>query len=80
MNERLRVWYIGKVPAKAEDFVYIEVEDVKQAKLVLHTLTERDLKDDRVTDNAMGLEEYDPCGDEWCEWYDDEGRDIKEVM
>ena len=46
----------------------------KEANLVIMVLTQRDWKDDRITDNMMGLEEFDDG--EWGEYYDDNGGSL----
>ena len=79
--EKLRVWHncqVGKV-----DNFYVEVENVEQAWKILNTLWDYDLfqyenniKPDYC--NVSGLEYFDEEEQDWCEWYDDDGYDIKE--
>ena len=76
MKKKLRVWYIDRVPC--DKSTYISVNNVKEAVLIIKALIERDLNDDRITDNAMGLQEY--IDNEWSEYYDKDGRDIDEIM
>lgn len=76
MENKLRVWYADRMPIKKA--TKIAVKNVGEAILVLNTLIQRDLNDDRITDNIMGLESYEDG--EWCEYYDSEGRDIDEIM
>jgi len=74
--KKLRVWYIDRVPMKRETI--IEVKNVEEAKLVIKTLTERDLNDERITDNVICLQEFD--GEDWMDYTDEDGRDIDEIM
>ena len=67
---------MDRLPVK--NTLYIKVKDIKEAKLVIMVLTQRDLKDDRITDNMMGLEEFD--NGEWGEYYNEDGQDIDEIM
>lgn len=83
----LRVWWVPQVPGAQ---FKVAVESVTQAILVLTTLANYDLfqlhnniKPDFC--NAGGLEVFDEedCGEDgdgWSEWYDEEGRDIDEVI
>ena len=73
---QLRVWYMDRIPAKK--ITEFNVDNLKQATLVIKTLTARDLNDERITDNCMGLEEFD--GDEWNEYYNDDGDDIETII
>ena len=74
--KKLRVWYIDRLPMKKETI--IEVKNVEEAKLVIKTLTERDLNDERITDNVMSFQEFD--GEDWTDYTDEDGRDIDEIM
>jgi hypothetical protein len=56
------------------------VASVEDAALVIDAWSLSDLLATAVAWNAFGLEEYDADAGEWSEWYDDEGRDIDEVM
>ena len=78
---KLRVWHNCQVGA-VENF-YVEVESIEQAWKILNTLWDYDLfqyenniKPDYC--NASGLESFDEEEQEWCEWCDDDGLDIKE--
>ena len=75
MSEKLRVWYVENVPGNP---IYFHVSSVQEAKLKIEELTHADLHNPDVYSNAMGLEEYD--GEEWTEYYDEQGRDIMELM
>ena len=75
---RLRVWYVKNPPANAE---YFEVDSVEKAIKRINVLTSGDLCDSSVVANAMGLEVYEDFGNiGWSEYYDDEGRDIDEII
>lgn len=78
---KLRVWHNCQVGA-VENF-YVEVESIEQAWKIINTLWNYDLfqyKNNVKPDycNASGLEYFDEEEQEWCEWYDDDGLDIKE--
>lgn len=65
------------------EMMWLPVQSVDDAKLVISTLAQRDLYLDakkmlRVDFNAIGLIEYN--GSEWLEWYDEAGEGIDEVM
>lgn len=77
---KLRVWHVPKVPMKP---FYIDVDSVEQAWGILNVLWDYDLfqYENRIKKNffrASGLEYFDEEEQEWCEWYDDYDRDIKE--
>lgn len=76
----LRVWWIPQIPMKP--FIIL-VKNKNEALLILKTLAEYDqfqyennVKPDYC--NAGGLEVYED--EEWCEWYNDDGEDINEIM
>lgn len=78
---KLRVWHNCQVGAVGN--FYVEVESIEQAWKTLNTLWDYDsfqyennIKPDYC--NASGLEYFDEEEQEWCEWYDDDGLDIKE--
>ena len=77
----LRIWWIPQVPMRP---FRVPVKTVDEAILLLDTLADYDLfqynnnvKPDYC--NAGGLEILDEDGD-WCEWYDEDGYDIDEIM
>jgi hypothetical protein len=76
MNKKIRVWYIDRVPCKKT--TYIEVKNENEAVLVIKTLTQRDLNDERITDNAMGLESFEDG--EWTEYCNEDGESIDEII
>lgn len=76
----LRLWWIPQVPGKP---FYVEVASEAEAILVYDTLTRYDefqyenfIKPDYS--NAGGLEFY--YGGEWCEWYNEDGYDLSDIM
>lgn len=80
-NTKYRVWHncqIGKVGS-----FYVGVKSPEEAWLVLNTLWDYDLfqyyngvKGDYA--NASGFEYFDEEENDWCEWYDEDGLDIRE--
>jgi len=74
--EQLRVAYIDRVPT--DTFLYVYVENLNEAMLVIDVLTRRDLNDDRITDNSIGLEVFED-GD-WIEWENEDAENIDCVM
>jgi len=76
MNKKLRVWYVGRM--LSDKSTYIDVKNIEEAKLVINAFIERDLNDDRITDNAMGLQVFE--NNEWSEYYNSKGDDIYELM
>ena len=78
---QLRVWWVPQVPMKS---FYVEVQNLREAKLLLGTLAEYDKFqfDNRVKPdyaNAGGLQAYYSEDGEWIDWYDSEGRKIDEI-
>ncbi len=76
----LQVWWIPQVPGKP---FMVPVESTGQAALVLDTLARYDafqfenrIKPDYC--NAGGLSVYE--GDEWTDWYDENGWSIDDLM
>ena len=81
MQQQLRVWHNCQVGA-VKNF-YVEVSSIEEAWRVLNTLWEYDLfqyshhiKPDYC--NASGLEVFDDDEQDWVEWYDEDGYDIRE--
>lgn len=77
---KLQVWHIPQVPMKA---FRVDVETPEEAIKILDILAEYDLFrfENRVNldyCNAQGLEEWDDQEGGWCEWYSEDGLDIKE--
>ena len=71
----LHVWWVTNPPNLAQ---YYPVESVEEAMGKLKELTDAELLDSSVYSNAGGLEVFEDGG--WTEYYDDEGRDIDEIM
>ena len=81
--KKLRVWHNCQV-GKVKNF-YVEVESIEQALKILNTLLDYDqfqytnnIKPDYAS--ASGLEYFDEEEQEWCEWYDDDGNNIKNTL
>lgn len=77
---KLRVWHIPQVPMKA---FHVDVGTPEEAIKVLDILADYDLFqfENRVKPdycNAQGLEEWDEQEGGWCEWYSEDGLDIRE--
>lgn len=80
MPQQLRVWHIPQVPMKP---FYVSVASVNEAILILTTLWDYDafqyenkVKPDYC--NASGLEVFEDG--EWCDWCDEDGNDIDDVI
>lgn len=76
---QLRVWWIPQVPGKP---FTVDVSNIREAKLLLNTLANYDIfqYENRIKPdycNAGGLQTWD--GEEWTDWYDEEGNDIDET-
>jgi hypothetical protein len=86
----LRVWWIPQIPGKP---FHVPVKNIDEAKLLLKTLANYDLfqfknkiKGDYA--NSGGLEVFEDVGDtpdekisgEWCEWCNEDGDSIDDVM
>lgn len=76
----LRVWHIPQIPMQP---FYVPVASVDEAILILKTLWDYDIfqyenhvKPDYC--NASGLVVWED--DEWCEWSDEWGSQIDDVM
>ena len=76
-NMKLRVWWWRDyINGKSMD--YYKVSSVEEAIEKIKELTEEDLKNEDIIANACGLEIFE--NGEWSEYYDEEGRDINEIM
>lgn len=79
---RLRAWHWRDVSrgwacgSRATTGHFI-VESVAEAQELLKQLADRDLANDAVIANAQGLEVFEDG--EWCEWFDEEGRDVSDL-
>ena len=56
------------------------VKDVEHAKGLIEDLIESDLHNPSVEFNAFGLLEWDEEEKDYGEWYDEDGRDIMEIL
>lgn len=82
----LRVWYIHQC-GSGEMFMR-DVATIEEAKSILETIYDLAnflYESDELQDycNGGGLEVYEPDDDggfEWCEWCDEDGRTIDEVI
>ncbi len=73
----LRVWWIINPPRKGERY---PVNSVEEAIVKLDELARRDLALGKlVTFNAGGLEYLEGDGT-WCEYHDEDDRDIDEII
>ena len=72
---QLRVWWIRNVPNEPDLY---DVANIQEAIAVIEENTGLDLNAPQVTSNAGGLEVYEDG--EWVEYYDEEGRDIDEII
>ena len=70
---KLKVWW-------SSNLGYIEkpIDTVENAKKWIIKKGMEELKNDNIIWNAGGLEVFED--NEWCEWYNEEGYDIKEIM
>lgn len=62
---------------------YYKVKSPLEAKRLIFDMSMVDLKNDDIDFNMFGLMVYDgdfECSkDGWCEWYNDDGENIREV-
>ena len=75
---RLRVWWWRDWVDGRKTTDYHEVSSVNEAIEKIKQLTKEDLKNEDVIANAYGLEIFEDG--EWSEYYDEEGRNIDEIM
>lgn len=78
---KLRVWHNCQV-GRVKHF-YVEVSSIEEAWKILNVLWDYDLfqyenniKPDYI--NSSGVEYFDEEENDWCEWYDEDGFDLKE--
>lgn len=77
---KLRVWHIPQIPMKP---FYVSVESPEEAIKILKVLWDYDLfqYENRIKPdytNTSGLEYFDEEENEWFEWCDEDGFDIRE--
>jgi len=75
----MRVWWIPQVPGAP---FHVEVNTIPEAQLLINSLAaydifqlEHNIKPDYC--NAGGLQIFD--GEEWEDWYDDDGNSIEDT-
>ena len=71
----LRVWNVINPPGEP---LWYPVETPEEGARLIDQLANEQVKDDAVFANAFGLCEWD--GEEWTEWYDDEGNDVDDIL
>lgn len=69
----LRVWTVVNPPAAPS---YYPVESPDHALRVIESMIIRQGRNPSIWMNVHGLQVYD--GDEWAEWYSDDGEDIND--
>ena len=74
---KMRVWWWRDWIDGRKTTDYHEVSSVNEAIEKIRQLTKEDLKNRDIIANAYGLEIFDG---EWSEYYDEEGRDINEII
>ena len=83
----LKVWWGNNITRfypnchknNKDGIYYYPVKDVEEAKKVIDVLTWYDLSlGDAVDMNMQGLVVYED--NEWVEYYDEEGRDIQQII
>jgi hypothetical protein len=74
----LRIWWHRRYSDTEGHTVRIPVTSVEDAIRVLDVLAMSEVEDETVYLNAGGLEVME--GTEWVDWYDDDGRNIDEIM
>jgi hypothetical protein len=70
-----RVWWIINPPSKP---IFTNVASPLEGHLRIEAEATRQLKNPRIHSNAFGLEIFEDG--EWCEWYDEQGRDVSEAF
>ena len=72
---KLRIW--NQINIGSGRIFHYDVDSVKEAKEIINTLADIQLKSPEIESNAFGLEEF--IDGHWCEWYDEEGYSIDEL-
>lgn len=82
-KQKLRVWHVCQVGAVGKHL--IKVDNIEEAWKILNVLWDYDLfqynnhiKYDYCS--ASGLECWDEEENDWCEWCNEDGLDIKEYF
>lgn len=71
---KLHVWAISNLGKSR----YYPVATPEHAAIVINAIADGELLDSTITDNSFGLVQWD--GEEWIEWYSDDGDDIDAFM
>jgi hypothetical protein len=69
----LQVWWTSNGQQKR-----VDVKNIDEAKGCLKGFGQAEVDNEDIIWNAGGLEVYE--NGEWCEWYSEDGLDIREVM
>ena len=56
------------------------IQDIEQGKKLITALAESDLHNEAIEFNAFGIVEWDNEENDYFEWYDENGRDIMEIL
>ena len=75
VKNQLRVW--NHINNHTE---FHDVEDTAQAAELIRRLVIEQLADKSIIVNAFGLEQWQADKADWAEWYDDDERDIMQVV
>lgn len=75
VNARMRVLHANSINKNP---VYHDVKSINDAIIIINAIAQEELLNEDIEFNAFGLEVYED--DDWSEYYDEEGRDISEIM
>lgn len=75
MTQDLKVYHIQN----GIEHLY-PIKDIDHAKRLISDLVESDLNNPNVEFNAFGVVEWDEEEQDYGEWYDEDGRDIMEIL
>ena len=75
MNNNLRIYY----SIESNPLMYFYVDNVDEAVKIIIALSIRDLNDENIEFNIMGLEMLDE-DNKWCEWYNEEALDLNDYI
>ena len=75
MTQDLKVYHIQN----GIEHLY-PIKDIDHAKRLISDLIESDLNNPNVEFNAFGVVEWDEEEQDYGEWYDEDGRDIMEIL
>ena len=74
-DNALRVYQFRNIPSTP---IFYPVESVATAQDLIFKLAHAELNNPETTDHVLGLEVLED--DEWCDWYNDEGEGIDDLM